>query len=145
MEPGRLYRRESRFNLSSDDKPVRVWRSRGERLNPAFALQRNSAPTAGVMVWGAIAYNTQSPLVLIRGTMTAHRYIHDILQPHVLPLMQWLIGAIFQQDNAWPYTASVSLDCLHTVITLLWPARSPDFVSTRAYLGSFGTASMASQ
>ncbi|GFV54293.1 transposable element Tcb2 transposase [Trichonephila clavipes] len=30
---------ESRFNLSSDDNRVRVWRSRGERLNPAFALQ----------------------------------------------------------------------------------------------------------
>ncbi|GFX38436.1 transposable element Tcb2 transposase [Trichonephila clavipes] len=29
---------ESRFNLSSDDNRVRVWRPRGERLNPAFAL-----------------------------------------------------------------------------------------------------------
>ncbi|GFV09795.1 hypothetical protein TNCV_2598501 [Trichonephila clavipes] len=41
---------ESRFNLSSDDNRVRVWRPRGERLNPAFALQRHTAPTAGVMV-----------------------------------------------------------------------------------------------
>ncbi|GFT64277.1 uncharacterized protein TNCV_5134361 [Trichonephila clavipes] len=30
---------ESRFNLSSDDNCVRVWRPCGERLNPAFALQ----------------------------------------------------------------------------------------------------------
>ncbi|GFS56021.1 transposable element Tcb1 transposase [Trichonephila clavipes] len=59
------------FNLSSDDSRVRVWRPRGERLNPAFALQRHAASTAGVMVWGVIAYNTQSPLVLIRDTMTA--------------------------------------------------------------------------
>ncbi|GFS84836.1 transposable element Tcb1 transposase [Trichonephila clavipes] len=29
---------ESRFNLSSDDNRVRVWRPRGERLNPAFLL-----------------------------------------------------------------------------------------------------------
>ncbi|GFV79111.1 transposable element Tcb2 transposase [Trichonephila clavipes] len=49
---------ESRFNLSSDDNRVRVWRPRVERLNPAFALQRHTSPTAGVMVWGAIAYNT---------------------------------------------------------------------------------------
>ncbi|GFX77557.1 transposable element Tcb2 transposase [Trichonephila clavipes] len=28
---------ESRFNLSSDYNCVRVWRPRGERLNPAFA------------------------------------------------------------------------------------------------------------
>ncbi|GFX81325.1 transposable element Tcb2 transposase [Trichonephila clavipes] len=59
---------ESRFNLSSDDNRVHVWRPRGECLNPALALQRHTTPTAGVMVWGAIAYNTRSPLVLIRGT-----------------------------------------------------------------------------
>ncbi|GFV80762.1 transposable element Tcb2 transposase [Trichonephila clavipes] len=89
---------ESRFNLSSDDNRVRVWRPRFERLNPAFALQRHTAPTAGVMVWGAVAYYTLSPLVLIHGTthMTAQRYVHVILQPHVLPLMQRLPGAIFQ-------------------------------------------------
>ncbi|GFV24583.1 transposable element Tcb2 transposase [Trichonephila clavipes] len=40
---------ESRFNLSSDDNRVRVWRPRGERLNSAFALQRHTAPTAGVI------------------------------------------------------------------------------------------------
>ncbi|GFW75377.1 uncharacterized protein TNCV_4190311 [Trichonephila clavipes] len=36
-------------------------RPRGERLNPAFALQLHTASTAGVMVWGVIAYNTRSP------------------------------------------------------------------------------------
>ncbi|GFU24279.1 transposable element Tcb2 transposase, partial [Trichonephila clavipes] len=64
---------ESRFNLSSDDNRVRVWRPRGELLHPAFALQRYTTPTAGVMVWGSIAYNIWSQLVLIRGTMTAQR------------------------------------------------------------------------
>ncbi|GFU69981.1 transposable element Tcb2 transposase [Trichonephila clavipes] len=116
---------ESRFNLSSDDNRVRVWRPRGKRLNPAFALQHHTASTAGVMISGAIAYNTRSPLVLICGTMTAQRYVHDILQPHVLSLMQRLPGAIFQQDNARPHTARVSQDCLRTVTIFLWPARSP--------------------
>ncbi|GFV13444.1 transposable element Tcb2 transposase [Trichonephila clavipes] len=88
---------------SSDDNRVRVWRPRSERLNPAFALQRHTTPIAGVM-W----------------------YVHDVLQPHVLPLMQRLPGAIFQQDNARSHTARVSQDCLRTVITLPWPARSPD-------------------
>ncbi|GFX11576.1 transposable element Tcb1 transposase [Trichonephila clavipes] len=59
---------ESRFNHSSDDNRVRVGIPRGERLNPAFALQRHTTPTAGVVIWGAIAYNTRSPLVLICGT-----------------------------------------------------------------------------
>ncbi|GFY03953.1 transposable element Tcb2 transposase [Trichonephila clavipes] len=109
---------ESRFNLSSDDNRVRVWRPRGERLNPAFTLQRHTASTAGVMAWCAIAYNTRSPLVLIRGTMTAQGYVHDILQPHVLPLMQPFPGAMFQQDNARPYIAWMSQDYIRTVTTL---------------------------
>ncbi|GFU53137.1 transposable element Tcb2 transposase [Trichonephila clavipes] len=46
---------ESRFNLSSNDNRVRVWRPRGERLDPAFALHRHTAPTAGMMAWGVIA------------------------------------------------------------------------------------------
>ncbi|GFY02870.1 uncharacterized protein TNCV_3507501 [Trichonephila clavipes] len=75
--------------------------------------------------------------------MTAQRYVPDILQPHVLPLMQRLPGAIFQQDNVQPNMARVSQECLLTVNTLPWPARSPD-VSNRKYLGSFGTASWAS-
>ncbi|GFX84936.1 transposable element Tcb2 transposase [Trichonephila clavipes] len=110
---------ESIFNLSSDNNRVRVWRPHGEHLNPAFALQCHTAPAAGVMVRGSIAYNTRSSLVLIRGTMTAHRYVHDILQPYVLPFMQLLPGAIFQQDNAPPHTARVSQDCLRTVTTFL--------------------------
>ncbi|GFX11868.1 transposable element Tcb2 transposase [Trichonephila clavipes] len=83
-------------------------------------------PTVGVMVWGVIAYNTRSPIVLIRGPMTAQSYVHDILQSHVLPLMQRLTGAIFQQDNAWPHTARVSQDRLRSVTTLPWPARFSD-------------------
>ncbi|GFV06213.1 transposable element Tcb1 transposase, partial [Trichonephila clavipes] len=61
--------------------------------------------------------------------MTRQLYVHDILQPHVLPLMQRLPGATFQQDNARPHTAKLSQDCLRTVSTLPWPARSPDLSS----------------
>ncbi|GFT01941.1 uncharacterized protein TNCV_3056841 [Trichonephila clavipes] len=95
------------------------------------------------MVWGVIAYTTRSPLVLIRGTMTPQRYVHDILQPHVLPLMARLPGAIFQLDNAQPHTARVSQDFPHCYYpSLACPINR--FVSNQAYLGSFGTASWAS-
>ncbi|GFT28701.1 transposable element Tcb2 transposase [Trichonephila clavipes] len=113
---------ETRFNLSSDGNRVRVKRPRGECINPAFALQRHTAPTAGVRTWSVIDYNTRSPLVLIRGTMTAQRHIHDILQPHILPLIE----TIFQQDNTRPHPARVSQDRLLAITTLPWPARSPD-------------------
>ncbi|GFU78912.1 transposable element Tcb1 transposase [Trichonephila clavipes] len=78
-----------------------------------------SDPTAGVMVWIAIAYNTRLPLVLIRGTMTAQRYVHDILQPQVLPLMQRLSEAFFS-------TRQFSASHGKGVTTLPWPAGSPD-------------------
>ncbi|GFT23549.1 transposable element Tcb2 transposase [Trichonephila clavipes] len=70
---------EFRLDLSSDDNCVRVWRPRFERLNPTFALQRHTAHTACVMVWGVMTYNTRSPPILIHGTMTAQRYVHEIL------------------------------------------------------------------
>ncbi|GFS98221.1 transposable element Tcb2 transposase [Trichonephila clavipes] len=117
-----VFNDEFRFNLSSDDNRDRVWRLCGERLNYDFALQRHTAPTASMMVRGAIAYSTRSPLVLICGTMW---YVHGILQPHVLPLMQRLTGIIFQQDNATPHTTRVSQDCLRPVTTFPWPARFP--------------------
>ncbi|GFX22704.1 transposable element Tcb2 transposase [Trichonephila clavipes] len=120
-----LVTRESRFNLSIDDNRVRVWRPRGEHLNPALALQQHTSSPAGVMVSINIAYNTRSPLVLIHGTMTAQWYVHDILQPHVLPLMQRLPGALFQQDHARTHTARVFQDFLRTTTTLPWPARPP--------------------
>ncbi|GFX90832.1 transposable element Tcb2 transposase [Trichonephila clavipes] len=108
---------ESRLNLSSDDNRVRVWGHRGECLNPAYTLQRHTAPIIGVMVWDVIAYNTRSPLVWIRGIMTAQRYVRDILQPHVLPLMQRLPRAIFLQDNA----RLTRQGCHNTVSALLLP------------------------
>ncbi|GFX68543.1 transposable element Tcb2 transposase [Trichonephila clavipes] len=115
---------KSRFHLSSDGNHVRVWRPRGERLNPVFALQRHTDPIGGVMVWGAIANNTRSPLVLIRCPITAQQYVHDILQPHVLLLMQRLPEALFQQDNTRPHMARVSQDFLCIVTTHPSPALS---------------------
>ncbi|GFS88018.1 transposable element Tcb2 transposase [Trichonephila clavipes] len=92
---------------------------RAEHLNPDFALQRHATPTAGVMVLVGIAYNTRSPFLLICGTMTTQRYVLNILLPHVLPLMQRLSGAIFQQYTARPLSAKELQDCLCPVTTLL--------------------------
>ncbi|GFX58268.1 transposable element Tcb2 transposase [Trichonephila clavipes] len=55
--------------------------------------------------------------------MTAQQYVHHILQPHVLPFMQRLPVAIFQQDNARP---QMSHDCLLTVTTFPCSAQFPD-------------------
>ncbi|UYV63759.1 hypothetical protein LAZ67_2005525 [Cordylochernes scorpioides] len=63
---------ESRFCLSSDSRRVRVWRRRGERSNPAAIVERPTVRQRGIMVWGATAYDSRSPLLRIQGTMTAN-------------------------------------------------------------------------
>ncbi|GFY16517.1 transposable element Tcb1 transposase [Trichonephila clavipes] len=83
-------------------------------------------PTAGVMVWGVIAYDSRSTLIVMRGTLTSERYVDDILRPHVEPFLNGLLGAIFQQDDTRPHTARVAQDFLRHFQILSWPARSPD-------------------
>ncbi|GFY26619.1 transposable element Tc1 transposase [Trichonephila clavipes] len=75
---------------------------------------------------GAIACDSRSTLIVMRGTLTGQRYFDGILRPHVGPFLNGLPGAIFQQDNARPHTARVAQDFLHHFQTLPWPARSPD-------------------
>ncbi|GFX24224.1 transposable element Tcb2 transposase [Trichonephila clavipes] len=112
---------ESSFNLSS------VRRPRGERLNPAFALQLHTSPTAVVMVWGTIAYNARPP-------PSIDPWHHDSPEMFLwhpattcVTTHATLPGATFQQDNALPHTARVSHDCLRTFTTFYWPARSSEF------------------
>ncbi|GFV54677.1 transposable element Tcb2 transposase [Trichonephila clavipes] len=59
-------------------------------------------------------------------TLTARRYVDDILTPIVLPMLSSRPGAIYQQDNARPHTARLSQQCLQGYDVLPWPARSPD-------------------
>ncbi|UYV80653.1 TBL1XR1 [Cordylochernes scorpioides] len=117
---------ESRFCLSSDSRRVRVWRQRGERSNPAAIVERPTVRQRGIMVWGAIAYDSRSPLLRIQGTMTAQRYVDDVLRPVTLPYLQGVPNALYQQDNARPHTARISQQALQDVQMLPWPPYSPD-------------------
>ncbi|UYV83437.1 hypothetical protein LAZ67_23001007 [Cordylochernes scorpioides] len=117
---------ESRFCLSSDSRRVRVWRRRGERSNPAAIVERPTVRQRGIMVWGAIAYDSRSSLLRIQGTMTAQRYVDDVLRPVTLPYLQGVPNALYQQDNARPHTARISQQALQDVQMLPWPPYSPD-------------------
>ncbi|GFV43098.1 transposable element Tc1 transposase [Trichonephila clavipes] len=121
-----LFSDESWFVLGTDDNRARVWRHPGERYNSLHTVLRHTARTVGVMVWGAIAYDSLSTLIVLRGTFTGHRYVDDILRPHVGLFLKGLPGAIFQEVNARPHTARVAQDFLRHFQTLSWPARSPD-------------------
>ncbi|CAH1967308.1 unnamed protein product [Acanthoscelides obtectus] len=88
---------ESRFCLGVHDGRARVRRRRGERRNPQFFVERHVHHTVGVMVWGALAYGSRSPLIFIR----------DNARPHVAR-----VTIHFFQHN--------------DVTLLPWPPRSPD-------------------
>ncbi|GFV60302.1 transposable element Tcb1 transposase [Trichonephila clavipes] len=121
-----IFSDESRFSLSADDHRTRVWRRTGQRSDPAFIVERHTAISQGVTVWGAISWDTRSSLVVFQGTWTARRYVDDILTPIVLPMLSSSPGALYQQDNARPHTARLSQQCLQGYDVLPWPARSPD-------------------
>ncbi|GFS85645.1 transposable element Tcb2 transposase [Trichonephila clavipes] len=91
------------------------------------------------MVWGGIAYDSRSTLIVMRGTLTGQRYVDDVLRPHVGPFLNGLSGAIFQQDNARPHTARVAQDFLRH-FRLFHGRPAPRFVPCRARVGSAKTA-----
>lgn len=119
---------ESRFCLGENDARRRVHRRSGERRLEDCIRTRHTAPTRGVLVWGAIGFNSRAPLKRINGTITSARYVNDILQPVALPFLQRHPRAIFQQDNAAPHTAASTRAFFrdHNVPLLPWPPRSPD-------------------
>ncbi|GFV25072.1 transposable element Tcb1 transposase [Trichonephila clavipes] len=118
---------ESRICLQHHDGRIRVWRHRGERVLNS-CMHRHTSPAPGIMVWGGIGYHSHTPLVRIARTLNSQSYISEVLEPVVLPYLQGLAPAIFQQDNARPHVARIvqSFFVNHQIELLPWPARCPD-------------------
>ncbi|GFW54874.1 transposable element Tcb1 transposase [Trichonephila clavipes] len=72
-------------------------------------MHHHTGPAPGIMAWGGIGYHSRTPLVRIAGTLNSQRYISEVLEPVVLPYLQDLATAIFQQDNARPLVARIVL------------------------------------
>ncbi|GFV64857.1 transposable element Tcb2 transposase [Trichonephila clavipes] len=129
---------ESRFVLGTDDNRVLVWRRPGERYNSPHC-STSHCPHSWCNGLGAIAYDSRSTLIVMRGTLTGQRYVDDILRLHVGPFLNGLPGAIFQQYNARPHTARVAQDFLrHFQTSMAGPLSR--FVPCRARMGSAKTA-----
>ncbi|GFX75977.1 transposable element Tcb1 transposase [Trichonephila clavipes] len=91
-------------------------------------MHHRIGPAPGIMVWGGIGYHSRTPLVRIAGTLNSQRYISEVLEPVVLPYLQGLATAIFQQNNARPLVSCIVQRFFvnHQIEMLSWPARSPD-------------------
>ncbi|GFU88100.1 transposable element Tcb1 transposase [Trichonephila clavipes] len=121
---------ELRICLQHHDVRIRVWRHRGERMLNSCVMHRHIGPAPGIMVWGGIGYHSRTPLVRIAGTLNSQRYISEVLEPVVLPYLQGLAPAVFQQDNERPHMARIVQRFFvnHKIELLSWPVRSPDLL-----------------
>ncbi|GFU87477.1 transposable element Tcb1 transposase [Trichonephila clavipes] len=119
---------ESRICLQHHDGRIRVWKHRGEKMLNSCVMHRHTGPALDIMVWGGIGYHSRTLLVRITGTLNSQRHISEVLEPVVLPYLQGLATAIFQQDNARSHVARIVQRFFvnHKIELLPWPARSPD-------------------
>lgn len=125
-----LFSDESRMTLYGSDGRRNVMRRPGERYAQCCMSETVSYGGGSVMFWGGISLTARTELVFIRrGSLTAVRYITDILEDHVMPFAGY-IGEHFQlmQDNARPHVARIVTQYLEEVgiQVMQWPARSPD-------------------
>lgn len=124
-----LFTDESRFNVSFGDGRTRVWRRTGERYTDACVSERDRFGGGSCMVWGGIIGNQKTPLLVIRGNLTARRYIDEVLNPIAIPFIaRQGANVIFQQDNATAHSAALTTAFLNNqgINVLPWPSRSPD-------------------
>ena len=83
-----------------------------------------------VMVWAGISAQGKTDLhVIDKGTLTAERYVNEILDVHVRPYAG-AIGPdfILMDDNARAHRVRITNQYLEqaAIVRLDWPARSPD-------------------
>ncbi|GFT94647.1 transposable element Tcb2 transposase [Trichonephila clavipes] len=79
-----LFSDESRFSLSSDWRRQLIWRESGTAYRPENIQEKDQYPTCSIMLWVGIMINGRTRLhVVANGTMTAQRYIDEVLLPHV--------------------------------------------------------------
>ena len=123
-----MFSDESRFLLERQDGRKRVFRRVNERFAPQCLSQARAFGGGSVMVWGGITAAGKTPLVTVRGNLTAHRYVDEILRPHVVAAIQNQ-GQTFMHDNAPAHRARLTTQFLHennVPVLQPWPAYSPD-------------------
>ena len=87
-----LYTDESRFNRSSPDGRESVWRRPGERYSACAMSLRTAYGGGSVMVWCGISFDGRTDLVFVEnGSLTAPRYIEEILLPLDIPYFLILV------------------------------------------------------
>ena len=125
-----LFTDESKFCVDFTDRRSRVWRTANERFAPVCVAEHDRYGKGSLLVWAGISMDGKTDLhVIDNGTLTAERYVNEILDIHVRPYAG-AIGPrfILMDDNARPHRGRVTNQFLETetIVRMEWPARSPD-------------------
>ena len=120
---------ESSFLLQKRQKRngrIQEYRRRNERFASPCVQEVESYGGGSVMMWAAISYDSKTELVHALGNLTDVRYRDKILQPHLMHVIDRQ-RRLFQQDNARPHTARVTMDYLeqNNINIIPWPSESP--------------------
>lgn len=132
-----LFSDETRVCFFCNDRRRRVYRRQGERYSQACFEETVSYRGGSCMFWGGISIQGKTDLVCVsctggargQGSLTAHRYITEILEDHVVPFAGFVGPEFtFMHDNARSHTAIIVRDYLNQVgiPVMQWPARSLD-------------------
>jgi len=85
-----------------------------------------------VMIWGCMSWSGVGRIQVVNGTLNATRYIHEVLEPKLIPSVRDIFGDavdfIFQQDGAPCHTARLCVKWFqeNNIELLSWPGNSPD-------------------
>ena len=125
-----LFTDESRFCVDFTNRRARVWKMPNERFAPVCVAERDRFGGGSVVVWAGISAQGKTDLhVIDNGTLTALRYVNEILDVYVRPYAG-AVGEnfILMDDNARAHRARITDQYLEqaTIVRMEWPARSPD-------------------
>ena len=87
-----LFTDESRFCVDFTDRRARVWRMPNERFAPICVAEHDRFGRGSVTVWARISAQGKTDLhVIDNGTLTALRYVNEILDVYVCPYAVLLV------------------------------------------------------
>jgi hypothetical protein len=118
---------ERRFALHDDSR--RAWLKRGVYNEGSFKNQEKYSKS--IMVWAAIGKGWRSPLVIVRGTLNADRYIDLLNENQIIEKLDSRYGNHgyhFQYDGAPAHRCSRTVNWMRERSNIIedWPPNSPD-------------------
>ena len=104
-----LFTDESRFCVDFTDRRARVWRMPNERFAPVCVAEHDRFGGGSVMVWAGISAQGKTDLhVIDNGTLTALRYVNEILDVYVRPYAGAVVENFILMDDMRVYIEPAS-------------------------------------